>query len=330
MMKAKKILTTTRTISAACITGLFVLVFSSCLKDKAPGNQNYSHSPALVGFQYLGNSQSDVPMVAGILGTPTDTFGLEVTLSVASLTLKSPVTLTISIDQNALDSFNAVNAALPNPIPPFVMMNSSLYTIANGGNVTINPGQQIVSVKISFAGDKIDFTQQNALAFQITNLKGATLATNLSTAILEVVQKNPYDGIYDLHIKTVGWGAYGIADGVSNDWGTNPPVGFVTTSITTSVFDLGYQPAFTAGGAETGFGATDPQFTFDPATNLLTAVVNLAPDDGRGRKFAINPAVTDSRFDPATKNIYMAYLMTQNGRPTQYIYDTLFYLGPRP
>ena len=57
--------------------------------------------------------------------------------------------------------------------------------------------------------------------------------------------------------------------------------------------------------------------------------MNLIPDDGRGRAFAINPAVTDSRYDPATKTIYAAYLMFQNGRPTQYIYDTLVYKGSR-
>jgi len=43
----------------------------------------------------------------------------------------------------------------------------------------------------------------------------------------------------------------------------------------------------------------------------------------------LNPAVTDSRYDPATQTIYAAYEMTQNGRPNQFIYDTLVYRGPR-
>jgi hypothetical protein len=89
------------------------------------------------------------------------------------------------------------------------------------------------------------------------------------------------------------------------------------------------QLAFNAANGSTAFGATNPQFTFDPSSNALTAVTNLAAPDSRNRQFQINSAVTDSRYDPASKTIYAAYLMTQNGRPTQYIYDTLVYQGTR-
>ena len=77
------------------------------------------------------------------------------------------------------------------------------------------------------------------------------------------------------------------------------------------------------------FGATSPRFIFDPSTNALVNVVNTTPDDGRGRVFTIDPAVTDSRYDPDTKTIYAAYLFKQNSRPDQHIYDTLNYVGPR-
>ncbi|MBL0334798.1 MAG: hypothetical protein IPP73_05640 [Chitinophagaceae bacterium] len=65
----------------------------------------------------------------------------------------------------------------------------------------------------------------------------------------------------------------------------------------------------------------------------LVNVSNDIPDDGRGRAFRLNTAFTsptDSRYDPATKKIYAAYIMSQNGRPDQFIYDTLTYRGPRP
>jgi hypothetical protein len=92
-------------------------------------------------------------------------------------------------------------------------------------------------------------------------------------------------------------------------------------------------PAFavTATGlSPTAFGATSPKFTFDDATNKLIKVENIIPDDGRGRTLLLNPAITDSRYDPATKTIYAAFIMTQNGRPNQFFYDTLTYIGPRP
>ena len=86
--------------------------------------------------------------------------------------------------------------------------------------------------------------------------------------------------------------------------------------------------AFTATGGQTQFGATAPRFTFD-ASNKLVAVQNDIPDDGRGRVLVMNPAVTDSRYDPAAKKIYLSYIMKQNGRPDQYRYDTLEFIGPR-
>jgi hypothetical protein len=134
-----------------------------------------------------------------------------------------------------------------------------------------------------------------------------------------------------LRIKTVGWGAYGIADNVP---GTYPKgMGLVTAgpySVATNVATFGnLQPALTAAGGATGFGATTPLITFDPATNKIVSIVNTTPNDGRNRTLYLNPAVTDSRYDPATKTVYAAYIMTQNGRPLQYIYDTLVYQGPR-
>ena len=53
-------------------------------------------------------------------------------------------------------------------------------------------------------------------------------------------------------------------------------------------------------------------------------------DDGRGRGFKMNPAVTDSRYDPATKTIYASYYMVQTGRPDMQIDVVFTYTGPRP
>ena len=80
---------------------------------------------------------------------------------------------------------------------------------------------------------------------------------------------------------------------------------------------------------EVAEGHSALQFTVEPNTDKLLSVVNLVPDDGRGRTFFLNPAVPDSRYDPATQTIYGAYEMTQNGRPNQFIYDALVYKAVR-
>lgn len=143
--------------------------------------------------------------------------------------------------------------------------------------------------------------------------------------------KNQYDARYHLRIKGVGWINFGIADTGSASWPGD--LSLVTsgpnsvTFLTTEAGNL--QPAFTETGGPTGLAATIPQFTFDSVTNKLIDVTNLAPDDGRERSLMLNPAITDSRCDPAGKTIYASYVMSQNGRPPEYFYDTLTYAGPR-
>src|ERR1035438_8734040 len=97
-----KVKTTGMALAALCVFAL-----SSCLKDKAPGNEDYSKSPALVSFQYTGGAP--VPYIAAIPGTAQDTLSLELTLSVPSVTLTSPVTFTLVPYATGLDSFNVAN-----------------------------------------------------------------------------------------------------------------------------------------------------------------------------------------------------------------------------
>ncbi len=165
------------------------IALTGCLKDgNAPGAENYSHSPALVSFQYTGFAFS--PATAAILGTPNDSLAIEVTLSVASLTLGTPVTATIAPDQATLDAFNSDNGTA------YAQLPAAQYTISGGGTVTINPGQQMVSFTVHFAGDKINFDTSNALALKITSATGATIATNLNTYVIQIKLRSIYEGSY--------------------------------------------------------------------------------------------------------------------------------------
>jgi hypothetical protein len=148
--------------------------------------------------------------------------------------------------------------------------------------------------------------------------------------------------LYNLDILTTGWAAFAVADGPpAQQWpaSNGKSIGMITSGANSvAMFDYvafneEIEVAFTSTGDLTGFGATAPQFTFDPNTNLMTSVNNQIPDDGRGRTFFINPAITDSRFVPGTGgnpySIYAAYVGTQNGRPNIFYYDTLWKTGDR-
>ena len=235
------------------------------------------------------------------------------------------ITVNVAVDTAALNTFNNANSTA------YVCPDNTTYSFPS--SVVIHKGESQAYVHVTItASPSFDFNAPYALPLTITTASSGTVSPNMGSEINIFGVQNQYDGHYSLQIKTVGWIDYGISDNEPGDY----PGGLdlVTAGANSVSFYSGNsgagQPAFTEGNAgPTSFGATSPLLTFDPSTYALTSVVNTTPDDGRGRTFYLNPAVTDSRYDPSTHTIYAAYIMTQVGRPLQYIYDTLVYQGPR-
>ncbi len=268
---------TTITTAILLIAGL-----SSCLKDK--NSERYDNSPALVSFQYAGNSA--LPFTAAILGTPQDSFPIEVTLSVASLTLSTPVTATIAVDEASLDAYNADETTSTFPTT-YTMLDASNFILPNGGQVTINPGQQIVSFTVKFAGDKINFTQDIALALKITSAQGATIATNLNTAIVLLKLKSIYEGAYD-------------QDGILNRYtgAVADPAKYVDNFPITGSYGFTTVTANSIEGQIVipGFAPTYTKLTVDFATNIVT----ISPSAIAPSTDMKNQAGKTSTYDPAT------------------------------
>jgi len=234
----------------------------------------------------------------------------------------------LALDTAALSKFNADQQA------DFVVPPTDLYTMPTTVTIPKGKSQATIVVTVKLAAD-YDYTASYILPLKIASASYGTLSSNFGTAMYSFAGRNKYDGMYSWTQKQIGWGAYGIADVNYGDGSYTYPnnVGLVTAGASSNTtFDKDYgalQPAFTTGGNKTGFGATTPLWVFDPSTNLIVSISNTTPPDSRNRTLQLNPAVTDSRYDPATKTIYAAYIMKQTGRPDQYIYDTLVYQGTR-
>jgi Domain of unknown function (DUF1735) len=313
----------TNKISIVLLT-LGVAGLSSCLKDAKSNSDASLGTNNVVEFQNSSvpiSYSSIYPQYDNSLIFSPDTSGFNVNFNWAGAQLNAPqdITITVALDTAALSAFDA-NQSQGYALPPADVYSipSFTATIAKGSNYAR------IRITITNAAD-FDFNAQYAIPLTIT-------ASSYGTAIYSFSGRNQYDGAYSMDMQMIGWGAYGISDGPTYTWPTN--VSMVTNGPSAVIIETTqentYQPAFVTGGGTTGFGATETEFNFDPSSNALTSVVNLQPNDGRGRAFALNPAVTTSRYDPTAKVIYAAYTMVQNGRPTQYIYDTLTYQGPRP
>lgn len=306
-----------------------------CLKDNAFDNHEIQSTVGdpnqkVVGVALTATNATNHLLLALDQSSADTTFDA-IPITLAGQAAQEDIQVTLMLNPALLGSYNADNGTTHEEAP------SNVYTITNPGD---SAGGYIVTIpKGSNTGYlQVKLTPTNFLGFdyaigvQISSVpQGYLISGNLSTGILAIAVKNLWDGKYTLVQKQTGWAAYGIADGETNTWPSD--VSIITASAVAddvSTIEGGnLQPAFTPGGGVTFFGATAPRFTFDPATNAVVGVQNTLPDDGRGRMLSLNPAVTDSRYDPATKTIYVAYIMKQTGRPNQYIYDTLTYVGSR-
>lgn len=319
------------------ITPVFFLFFlASCLKDKGFENQKYGlNDPSTTRYvNFVKSYERDGNNVVGILTSPVEENYDFFVLNITGERLSTPITVNIAIDNTIITEFNTANGTNYIPLP------SANYELPL--SFTYPAGVDFLPVQIKLKKGTLDVTKAYSLGVKITGTSDASikLSTNANKRLISFLIKNKYDGNYGLRIRTVGWAAYGISDNLVGTWPSNgdgTSIFMITSGANTVDFwdEWGFgtyiQPAFTTGNASaTGFGATSPRFVFDLTTDKLTDVFNTTPDDGRGRRFSLNPAVTDSRYDPAAKIIYAAYRMHQNGRPDQFIYDTLTFRSQRP
>lgn len=313
------------------VTALFV---TSCKKVLVPAPMGTAGQTLV---QLVGGGTTASP---GIVKLPIDFLPKPITLLAADLRRDIPNEIELSRIMHVVikDDTTAVHTANP----AYTILPSAWYTIGSttpktggsGGafNITIPAGETSMPIFITIPDATVlDPSTLYGLGFTITSVDASGKISTTNTTVIEVGAKNKYDGRYALRVFQSGWAAYGIADGVSNTYPGDMLL-ITTGAAVNNVFNdytgTFLLAAFSATGA-TQFGATTPVYTFDPSTDKLIAVTNSTPDDGRGRTLNLDPAITNSRFDAATKTIYAAFYMTQNGRPNQYFRDTLTYKGGR-
>jgi hypothetical protein len=304
------------------LAGLSSTLLAGCLKDDAVTDYSDSSIKPVV---LIPNGNFPRTNAAPLLTFEVSTQPSEIRLYARvswSKPLGRSIDVTFQKNPTLITDFNARYGT------HFSELNADAYSIPTL-KVTIPGDQNEAYIPIQLFTEKVDLSKENMLAFTMTDASGEVIASNFAHMVFPIGVKNKYDGAYNARIKSVGWAAYGIADGTTFSWpaGQLHVVTAGANSFTLWMNNLGWDflPAFTASGGVTGFGATAAIFTFDNATNKLVNVDNTYADDGRGRDLVMNPSVTDSRYDPATKTLYLSFIMKQTGRPDQYFYDTLVY-----
>jgi hypothetical protein len=242
------------------------------------------------------------------------------------------VTIDTAGTQAYITAYNTANGLAVEKLP------NSFYTVPNGLVITIPKGSREASLKIRTNAIQYNTSTTYALYFSIASVDkpGYVVSGNFNKYFTQVSAKNKYDGVYLLRCRMRAPANDRPTVNVSTSWAWGGEVFLITTGgASNDLFDdWGFgqviQPIQTAAGVYSGFGSTQPRFTFDPATDKVIGVANTFVNPANGRAFAIDPnPALDSKWDGATGNVYAHFIMTQPGFQPLYIADTLIYQRPR-
>lgn len=304
-----------------------VTVMSGCLKDKGYDNREYQTQITEVkGVSFPEALGGPVRSSLVSQSTPMVIDGPDITLE-QTRPASSDVHVTVTLN-------NALVTA--DPSLGLSTLPGGSFSI-NNLNITIPAGSSLsdeIKITLNNTG-ALDPTLTYGIGFTITTVDGGyTIASNKKNVIYAFTVRNKYDGIYRLK-------AYGNLGGntaapylVSTDCAYE----LTLETLSADKVRMSNQPLWRSTGFSDGFCNVLFDFTFNSATNKVSAVQSRSecpPNAGIPVNFPATGSFPaqgvpgyDSRYDPATKTVYVA--MGLNNNPAWVVVDTLIYCGPRP
>ena len=306
----------------------FSFSLSSCLKDDSLMDPDKTEN--VLEFANTANltspATSKLPLLSvNIVMDPNSIYKAAVNYTGAH-TAPQDITVEVGVaDSTVIKTYNTINNRIG--ANAYVMVPANLYTIPST-KVVIPKGTQRVDFPIVFPSPDLLYGKNYVIPLTIKSASSGVISGNFGTMLYLLTGINRTDGTYTLKFR-FGGNDRGY-DLNANAW-YYADVLMVTTGPTTAVLRNPYtgasnNHASVSSGLPTFIAGFIPQFTIDPASNKITNIINSSA----GTKTAVpNPAVTDNRFDPSTKNLYASFILKETGKPDMIINDTLIYKSPR-
>ncbi len=322
------------------LAAFLVVVATGCLKDKGFNSQNYGIQVQEVkAVSFPQAAASPLGYGLDVSATPQVVSGLITVAAEIQGTAETDLTVTITNTTGTalsgdIAAYNAAHGTNVQILP------TALYSVP--GTVIIPAGQRIGAADITVLNTtSLDPNSSYGLAFTITSApNGYQIAENQKKVVIIFSVKNRYDGIYQMK----GYGYLGNTN-------TNAPFlfsvgcnyGLTLETTGPNTVRVSDQPLYRGGATFGGFCNVLFDFTFDLTTNKITNVTSWSacpPNLGISVTYptqwappaAANPPAGivgyNSRYDPATKTIYMATNINTAASGWT-IVDTLVYCGPR-
>jgi hypothetical protein len=280
---------------------LLVLTTSmtSCLKDKYNALDS-DKSPSVIEFKNPGFISTNSP--AGSMFSvyeqsfQIDPVGVPVTYTIqlsGARPAGQDITITIGANPAAVTAFNT-DMRIKNPrYLVYEALPTNAYSLPQTTYV-IPSGKSSVEVQVLYKTASFEFGKRYAFPLAITSTSFGTVSSNFGTILLNVVQKNQYDGVYAYS----GTFFRNTPDGPDNTLGGTLVPGLSRSLVTLSANTVSFAPLFATGATVGGIDGT--YLTIDPVTNDVTAAstTNATLHNTPG---AVN------KYDPATKTFTIAF-----------------------
>jgi hypothetical protein len=291
------------------------------LKDKGQENGEYG----AINSNVEGKEWVSIPLAAknpNAVGVESKAGFQTVPLFPVSYDYKDPAAQDITVNVAVNNSLLAGTGATPLP--------TSAYQVPTQ-TVTVKAGQRVSDpFAISMNTSTLDPSITYGIAFSITGVSksGVGIPSNMKDVIFLFTIKNKYDGVYSYTAK-YDWPSDRDPAWPRTEWTYPYETALETTGPNTvSFYNDAYAgtliPLMTPGAS--GLGATAMDITFD-ASDKVVAISNPAMDS-RQRNVTLAPG-GNSRYDAATKTLYLELIFTQNGFQPAPFHIKMKYTKPR-
>lgn len=311
------------------IVGILAVSMAGCLKDKPPViDPNATEN--VIEFANTANltspTASKYPLLSiNIVMDAPATYTAVVSYSGA---FSAPEDITVQLDvadPAIIAAYNTQNKTT------YTVLPTNLYTLP-AKQVVIPKGGKRASVQINFPDPAALYAKNYVLGLTIKSASSGIISGNFGTMLYLLTGIHRFDGIYTMKFKM------GANDRNYDQNATTwyfADIQVVTTAVDKAVVRnmnvaSPYPHPAVSNGIPTSITNFAPLLTFDLSNNKITNVANnVAPSSSNTKTAIPNPAVTDNRFDPATKNLYFSFILKETGRADMIINDTLVYKSPR-
>lgn len=295
---------------------LLGIVWTSCLDDS-----KYALDPSTSNniIEFLDSSVPTSPSGA-IYPVYTSTteivpqFQVELPVSFSGPNANSQnIELTLGVDPTALAAYNKqMDDELGGG--KYVMMPDDYYSFTTT-TVTIPKGQTKAMISVTVFPEKFDLTKNFAVPIRIVSASNGIISAHFSVAVVAVVVKNQYDGIYDV-----------IGGSIARNSATGPDLTLGGTYVSGLTMELstingntcGFAPQWKDGSGVGGIASTKVVIN---GTAIVISSSNATLK---------NTPATINSYDPATKTFVMSF--DWGAAPNTRIVSglTLKYKKPRP